>query len=142
MKVYIKTCNKGTSVKLLLLTLLLFPLLSCGNRYDTEDLFGTWVYRKDNQEMTISFKRDYTLEMYIKDSPENKKITGRFEVDFFKSPIPLSINKLDKINHPLHTIIQFESSSKIRIAAFSPRWRLRPIIFKYDTDMIFEKLFY
>jgi len=67
------------------------------------------------------------------------KITGDFEVNFSKKPIPLTIRNIPQLNHPLHTIIQFKELDVIRMAEFAPRWRFRPISFNPETEIIFKR---
>jgi len=109
------------------------------NSYNKESLYGSWQYKNDNEEILCTFNRDSTCEINFIDSTSSQKITGKFEVDFSKSPIPLTIRNIPQLNHPLHTIIQFKAFDKIRMAIFSTRWRLRPITFNRDTEMIFKK---
>jgi len=109
------------------------------NSYNNESLYGSWQYKSDNEEILFTFNRDSTCELTFIDGNSSQKISGKFEVDFSKSPFPLTIRNIPQLNHPLHTILQFKSFDEIRVATFSPRWRLRPISFNRDTEMIFRK---
>jgi len=109
------------------------------NSYNKESLYGSWQHKNDNEEILFTFNRDSTCELNFFNGNGSQKITGNFEVDFSKSPIPLTIRNIPQLNHTLHTIIQFKSFDEIRMARLSTRWRLRPIAFNRDTEMIIRK---
>jgi hypothetical protein len=78
------------------------------------------------------FNNDNTCIAQLGDSESDttQTFTGMFRVDFSKKPIPLTITQIPQLNHPLYTIIEFVGKDSIRMAAFSSRWRLRPIAFE------------
>lgn len=121
---------------ILLLYLVISCLFSCTTRFDEKDLYGVWEGKNKDTEMLITFNKNSTCEIeYKEENSEPVTITGDFEVDFMKAPVPLSIRNIPQLNHPLHTIIQFEKLDVIKMAEFAPRWRLRPISFNRSTEI-------
>ena len=124
--------NKG-----LVISLSFCFIVSCVNYNDKENLYGMWV---DN-ENKITFNRDGTCNVIIKN--ENSmfiEITGVFQVDFTKRPVPLTIRGISQLNHPLHTILQFKEVDELVIAEFAPRWKLRPLSFDHNTSISFKRV--
>lgn len=108
--------------------------------YNENTLYGTWVGKKGDIEITAKFNKDSTCEITYNSVDSNVfKINGNIEVDFSKKPIPLTIIKIPQLSHNLHTIIQFKELDVMRMAKFAPRNRLRPITFNPDTEIIFRK---
>ncbi len=115
-------------------------LLSCTLNYDEKSLYGTWVAKDGEVEVLIIFYKDSTCEIKYKSGNSDKtKISGDYEIDISKNPIPLTIRNIPQLKHPLHTIIQFNNINEIIIAEFAPRWRLRPIAFNPETQIIFKR---
>ena len=80
--------------------------------------------------------------MTIKDNINDSKkvLEGKFEIDFSKKPIPISIRNIPDINYPLHTILEFVDKDSIQLAMMSPRWRLRPISFDLKTSINLKRI--
>ena len=106
---------------------------------DEEFLFGVWVGEKDGVEIVLKFNRDSTSEIMFRDGSNVTKLTGYFQVDLSKRPIPLTIRNIPNLNHPLHTIIQFKELDLIRISKFAPRLKLRPIGFNRETEIYLRR---
>ena len=112
--------------------MVLFFAVSC-NRLSTEaNIYGNWKGSYNNHEMSLVFKSDNTclLKYFDKQSNKLQTISGSYELDFSKKPLPLSIRKIPQLSYQLHTIVEFIGNDSIRIALFSTKWRLRPISFE------------
>ena len=121
---------------------LLFTILiiACTNRYSANDLYGTWIAHDSMGEINITFNQDSTFEYVCNETTSTIiKITGKYEVDFTKQPIPLTIRKIPQLNHPLYTIIEFKRLDVLKMAEFAPRWRIRPISFKPNSEIILSR---
>lgn len=116
-----------------LIVLLLLCVFSCNNNLNTDaHIHGSWKGRYNDYEVSVVFNTDNTCAFKFIDKRSNNVeiINGYYELDFSKKPIPLSIRNIPQLNHPLHTIIEIIAEDSIRIAGFSPKWRLRPISFE------------
>lgn len=111
--------------------LIVFSVFSCTKSSCNKDIYGTWRGELQGKVLLFQFKSDQTAILSFMDiaSGTVEEITGNFEVDCSKKPIPLSIRNIPQLNHPLHTIIKFSEDDSIQLVNFSPRWRLRPISF-------------
>ena len=129
LKGYCKIIN--IYIRLVIFILLVLFVVSCNNLYTASNIYGNWKGSYFGHELSFVFKRDSTcvITYFEKRSNKFKTINGNYELDFLKTPIPLSIRNIPQLNHPLHTIIEFICDDTIRIADFSPKWRLRPISF-------------
>ncbi|MFQ5866085.1 MAG: hypothetical protein ACE5IW_12740 [bacterium] len=124
----------------LLFCLAISHVCGCAKMFNEQDLYGVWEGKNKQLEMAITFNENSTCKIvYKEDSSEPVTLTGKFEVDFSKTPIPLTIRNIPQLNHPLHTIIQFRELDVIRMAEFAPRWRLRPISFNRDTEITLRR---
>ncbi len=120
---------------------LLGVLLACSPPYGSKDLIGTWEgASKEMSSVVVSFGADgrWRLE-YVDQQEEVHILTGDFEVNFSKVPVPLTIRNIPQLPHPLHTIIQFRGADSLLMGSFSPRWRLRPISFDPATQILIER---
>ncbi len=122
---------KFFNTRVVILMLLILFVLSC-NKLNTEpNIYGNWEGNYQGHELSFVFKKDSTCiyTYFDKKSNKFKTINGNYELDYTKTPIPLSIRNIPQLNHPLFTIVEFIRDDSIRIAKFSPKWRLRPISF-------------
>ncbi len=115
----------------------LFSTTSCIELPREKDIYGVWEGKFREMELTFTFNADGTCLLTFKDSSsgETNDLSGTYEVDLSKNPIPLSIRNIPQFSHGLYTIIQFTNDGSLVIADFAPRWRLRPISFEDDTSM-------
>lgn len=122
-----------------ILTLFLstFIIFSCGKMISQEAIYGVWKGELQEKELLFQFKSDKTCVLSFRDkvSGSIEIVNGNFEMDFSKKPIPLTIRSIPQLNHPLHTIVEFNGTDTIQLANFAPRWRLRPISFDRNTSM-------
>ena len=117
--------------KILRLSAIPLLVVSCNNLNTDANIYGNWKGIYNDHELSFVFKSDNTCVFNFFDKQSNmfKTINGIYELDFSKNPIPLSIRKIPQLNNPLFTIIEFIRDDSIRIAEFTPKWRLRPISF-------------
>jgi len=87
--------------------------------------------------ISLTFNKDQTCEFII--HSDSVKIKGNFEIDLSKYPIALSIKNIPNLDYALHTIISFKHNNELRIGDFGKRWRLRPIAFNYNKNLILKK---
>jgi len=114
--------------------------ISCIRIRNEKDLHGTWLGKSEEMEIRIKFDQDSRFEfIYNYGGSDTIGITGYYEVDFSKEPIPLTIRRISQLNHPLHTIIEFKEPNVIKMARFATRWKLRPITFNRETEIILYK---
>ena len=85
--------------------------------------------------------KNRTFELIISNHTNNHDeiISGEYDLNFTKKPIPLSLRNIPELNHPLHTIIEFIEPNLIKMADMSPKWRLRGIAFERDNYVIFKR---
>ena len=128
-----KYCN---SILVCLFILYTFVLVSCGKYQLSNEIYGTWEGEHQGKDLIFQFNNDQTFALISKDSVSGsvERVNGNFELDFSKKPISLSIRNIPQLEHPLFTIIEFVDSDSIRVAHFSPNWRLRPVSFS-STSM-------
>ena len=120
---------------------LLAGVLACDRPYEPKDLVGTWEGASEEMSsVVVSFAADggFRLE-YADQQEEVHSLTGDYEADFSKLPVPLSIRKIPQLPHPLHTIIQFREADSLRMSPCAHRWRLRPISFHPATQTFLER---
>lgn len=120
---------------------LLGLLLACSPPYGPKDLIGTWEgASKELSSVVVSFGADGSWRLeYVDQQEEGHSLTGDFEVDFSKAPVPLTIRNIPELPHPLHTIIQFKGADSLLMGSFAPRWRLRPISFDPATQFLLAR---
>ena len=112
--------------------------MSCVKIYNNGDLYGEWEGENPNYKIKLNFGYGGACLLEIKDlvSKETGLYSGLFKINYSKKPIPLSITNVDQINTPLHTIVEFVGKDKIKIQKFSTRWKLRPVAFNNESDII------
>ncbi len=120
---------------------LLAGLLACSRAYGPEDLIGTWEgASKEMSSVVVSFAADGRCRLeYVDTQGEIHRLTGNYEANFSKAPVPLSIRNVPQLPHPLHTLIQFRGPDSIRMGGFASRWKLRPISFDPATQILLER---
>jgi len=126
----------------MVLPLISIILFSCGDIVREQDIIGIWSGEYNGNELLFEFNSDYSCVLSFDDKVLNTQeiLNGDFEINYSKTPAILSIRNIQQLTHPLHTIIEFENTKSIRIAGFSPRWKLRPISFDLDTNMELERV--
>lgn len=120
---------------------LLGALLACGPVYGRKDLIGTWEGRSEGiPSLVVTFRADGGCRVeYVDRQEEVRILTGRFETDFSKTPVPLTIRGIPQLPHPLHTIIKFRGADSLVMGSFAPRQKLRPISFAPATQFLLER---
>jgi hypothetical protein len=129
-------------VRMVLVIILTFWVaLSCTNAFTARDLVGTW--QGEGQQISaviITFEEDGTFLFQYADSDGfSHSLSGNYEADFTKSPIPLSLRGIPQLPHPLHTVIQFTGPNSLRMGGFAQRWRIRPITFDPANTVVLER---
>ena len=123
-------------LKSLLMMVFVLCLQGC-NQSNDGYLPGTWEGSREGlSSIVVTFSQDGTCAMTIMgDENEATLIEGKFEADFTKSPIALSIRGISKIDHPLHTLIEFKDANHLRMGGFAHKWRLRPVSFTPESEI-------
>ena len=127
--------------KIYFITLIVLSLLSCTSSKTEADVFGKWEGNYNDHKVSFIFKSDKTciLKFFDKELDNFETINGNYEFDFSKKPLSLSISNISELNHSLYTIVEFNGNDLIRIAEFSPKWRLRPISFNSEKSINFKR---
>ena len=117
---------------------LLAAVLACSRAHGTEDLIGRWEGESRGlSAVVVRFAKDGTFELEYRDREGTEvRFTGDYEVDFSKTPVPLSLRNIPRLPHPLHTIIRYEAPDSLRMGRLAHRWRLRPITFEPATEIL------
>ena len=125
-----------------LIILSVCTIISCGKIPYQEDIYGVWKGEFEDKELLFKFESDQTcvLSFTNKESNSVEILNGNFEIDLSKKPISLSVKNIPQLNHPLYTIVEFIGSESIRLASFSPRWRLQPISFNRSTSINLKRV--
>ena len=125
-----------------LLSVAALAIFSCAQPLQQENLYGVWKGETQGVELVFRFYDDGRCDFSFKNLTNGgfDRISGRFETDFTKQPVPLTVRGIPQLNHPLHTIIEFIRADSIRIAHFAPRWRLRPVGFGNETSFYLKKV--
>ena len=116
-------------------------LPACGRPYGPTELIGTWEGEsREMSSVVVSFAADGGCRLeYVDQQGKIQNLTGNYEVDFSKAPVPLTIRNIPRLPHPLHTIIQFRGADSLRMGSFASRSRLRPISFHPATEILLER---
>jgi len=136
--------NKITHI-IVILNLAIYCILtffSCVQPLNEKDIYGVWKGKYLKNDLLLKFSSDRTclLSFTNNDSSSTMTLTGNFEINFSKKPIPLSIKNIPQLNHSLHTIIEFVEIDKIKLGYFSENWRNRPISFNMNESFILKRL--
>ena len=135
-----KRINIYNSVILIILGIC--TIISCRRIPSHEGIYGVWKGELQGKELLFKFEIDQTcvLSFRNKASDSVETINGNFKMDFSKKPITLSVKNIPGLNHPLHTIVEFEGINLIKLANFSPRWKIRPISFDPNKSMNLKRV--
>ncbi len=108
--------------------------LSCSASQREANLYGDWRGEHGGQQVTVSFDAGRSCRFVLTRSGTNERteISGHFETDFRRRPVPLTIRDIPQLDHPLHTVLRLEGDT-LTVAPFAPRWRLRPVSFPSDS---------
>ena len=119
----------------------LLVLNSC-NSFDVKSIDGDWKGQYGNHDLILSFNENSKIYLKYFDVSSNQfnEINGFYDLDFSKSPIPLSIYKISELDYSLHSIIQFIGEDSIRMSIFSKKLKLRPISFEFDKVVGLKKI--
>ena len=106
-----------------------------------KSLYGSWKGEHQGVKINFIFNQDGTCRLIFKNhaAGSTEKLNGRYQIDFSKKPIPLTIRNIPQLNFSLHTIVEFTSNDSIRITNFSTQWRLRPISFDPAKNIKLKK---
>ena len=114
---------------------------SCSNAFTERDLIGTW--QGDGLHISavvITFEEDGSFVFqYVDSDGFSHSLSGNYEADFTKSPVPLSLRSIAELSHPLHTVIQFTGPNSLRMGGFAHRWKVRPITFDPASTVLLER---
>jgi hypothetical protein len=123
-------------------TILILFVITCNNLYTDTIIYGNWEGSYNAHKVSFVFKNDNTCiyKYYDKQLSKFEIINGDYNVDFSKNPIPLSIRNINQLNHSLYTIVEFIGGDSIRIAGFSPKWKLRPISFEIAKTISLKRI--
>ena len=137
MNVMLSIYNKSA----VLMLLLLFGI-SCNNVITDTNIYGQWKGSYNGHEVSFIFRSDNTcaLSFLNEHTKKHETISGNYELNILKRPIPLSIHNIAQLNYPLHSIIEFIRDDSIRIAKFSPKLKLRPISFGTGNELHFKRI--
>ena len=121
--------------------LICLTFLSCSNKFTERDLIGTWQGEGlQISAVVITFEEDGSfLFQYVDSGGVSHSLSGNYEADFTKSPIPLSLRSIAELSYPLHTVIQFTGPNNLRIGGFAHRWKVRPITFDPANTVRLER---
>jgi hypothetical protein len=110
--------------------------------YQEKDIYGVWKGQQNGKEFVFTFERDRTCVLYFTEKgKENADVlSGTFEIDFTKQPMPLTIRNLPQLSHAIHTAVDFIRADSIRVAYFAPNRRLRPIAFGTSGNMHLKRI--
>lgn len=116
-------------------------LASCDAPDNHRNLIGTWRGESNQiKNIVLVFKDNNSFELeYVDTDGIARSLTGKYEVDFSKSPLALSLRSIQGLQHPLHTIIEFIDRDTLRMGKFASRWRLRPISFNPQSDIVLQR---
>jgi len=121
-----------------ILFLSLFFFFNYEEPIDISVLFGEWNGQNDSLIFNFNFIKDDSCKLIMKNkySMSTSVFTGRFILDMTKSPIPITINKIQELNYSIHTIMMFKGKDKLLFGEFSQTQRFRPVSFGENPIML------
>ena len=119
----------------------LVVLTSCTYRVNEQTLYGNWEGSFNNQKLNVVFQSENSFEFNYLDKQSKilTTISGNYELDLSKRPVPLTVRNIPQLSHQLHTVIELVGEDSMRMALFSPKWRLRPISFEPGKTIILKR---
>jgi hypothetical protein len=117
---------------LILLLLMLFTgIVACSHKKADTDMHGKWKGTFQGQSLLFMFNEDSSCELRFEDNATGDVniLVGKFIVVSDKTPIALTIHSIQRLNHNLHTIVQFLGDGSLKVAPFVPIRKFRPISF-------------
>ena len=123
--------------RIFLVLFFIISYFSCDEFSTRKNIIGTWVGVYEGNNVIFRIKNNGTCTLTFQNNNiDNYSISGDYEIDFTKRPIPITIRNIPGLPHPLHTIVEFIGGESIKMGMFSKRWRLRPISF-YEGQVIY-----
>jgi hypothetical protein len=122
--------NRTRVAILLIITISVF---SCDSSSNENNIYGEWNGIYLGRSISIIFNTDNSCIINYYDENGSNNFRGKYEIDWYKKPIPITIREINELNHPLATIIEFIDNDSIKVAPFSTKWRLRPISFDKNS---------
>ena len=103
-----------------------------------DNISGNWVGNYNKNKISIEFNDDNACVIRLINKKTNKieTISGNYNLDISKNPIPISIRNIKELNYSLYGIIKFVDKDSIQISTFSTKLKLNPISF--DTTKIIK----
>ena len=103
-----------------------------------DNISGNWVGNYNKNKISIEFNDDNACVIRLINKKTNKieTISGNYNLDISKNPIPISIRNIKELNYSLYGIIKFVDKDSIQISTFSTKLKLSPISF--DTTKIIK----
>lgn len=131
MRMKLKMMNNCPNKYLKILIIIMMGLIiaSCEN-LNNSNIYGLWTGIYKGKTITLKMNEDNTCQLNYYEKEDIVKISGSYELDYSKRPIPMDITNISEINNSLYTIIEFVGINTIVLAEFSPEWKLRPITFE------------
>ena len=122
--------------------ILILFVITCNNLNTETNIYGNWEGSYNAHKVSFAFKNDKTCiyKYFDKQLGKFEIINGDYKVEFSKNPISLSIRNINQLNHSLYTIVEFIGGDSIRIAGFSPKWKLRPIAFEISKTINLKRI--
>ena len=123
-----------------ILVVSMISIFACDSSFIENNVYGRWNGIYQGRSISIIFNTDNSCIINYYDENAFNTIRGKYEINWSKKPIPITIREIRELNHPLATIIEFIDNDSIKVAPFSTKWRLRPISFdKNGIYLVREK---
>ena len=123
-----------------LITAFLFSFDS--KSYSVKNLIGKWEGDYNGEMISILFTESGKFKLSYKypNTAKYQEINGVYNINFLKTPISMSIKKINEMNENLFTIIRFENENTIVISKFATRWRLSPVSFMLGNYIFLNRV--